>query len=71
MKKFGHSLKNGGYDQEEAHFHKVEQELIEKVRTETRKANHLKLIQGGKTIPPKAEATHQVSLPNSQAKKAA
>ena len=57
MSKYGNSLKNSGYDQEEAHFHKIEQELIQKVRENTRKASHLTLLQGGKEEAPAKKKT--------------
>lgn len=48
MGKFGNGLRGGGYDQEEAYFHKLDQELVEKTRARNRSGPDLKLIQGGK-----------------------
>lgn len=37
-------LKNAGYSQEEAYFHKQNRELIEKIKEKERKRAHLKLV---------------------------
>lgn len=46
MSKFGGGLKGHGYDQEEAYFHKLNQELIRKVREKENSGANLKLVEG-------------------------
>ncbi len=48
MNHFRDKLRQIGYDAEEAYFHKKEQELIQKMREQTKRGKeHLKLIKGG------------------------
>lgn len=48
MGKFRNGLSGHGYDQEEAYFHKLDQQLIQKGRESNRSGPGLKLIHGAK-----------------------
>ncbi len=48
MGKIRNGLRGHGYDQEEAYFHKLDQQLIQKGRESNRSGPDLKLIHGAK-----------------------
>jgi len=64
MGKFSNGLKGNGYDQEEAYFYKLDQELIKRGREQSRSGPDLKLIHGGK---PEHERPDMINAPKDKA----
>ena len=71
MGKFGNGLRGNGYDQEEAYFHKLDRELIEKAREKNRSGPDLRLIQGGKSDTRRPETMRPPADKSLSGKKAA